>query len=77
MCNHFRETATHSAKIHSLARKYEHLRISRSQLRFLRWHPVIRKDHRLIGSIFSSRVPEGHRKTDAVFFTPAAAKKNI
>ena len=26
--NHFREMATNSAKIHSLARKYEHLRIN-------------------------------------------------
>ena len=30
-----RETATNSAKIHSLARKYEHLRINQIQLRFL------------------------------------------
>ena len=29
-----RETATNSAKIHSLARKYEHLRINEIQLRF-------------------------------------------
>ena len=29
--NHWRETATNSAKIHSLARKYEHLRINQIQ----------------------------------------------
>ena len=29
--NHLRETATNSAKIHSLARKYEHLRINQIQ----------------------------------------------
>ena len=33
--NHLREMATNSAKIHSLARKYEHLRINQIQLRFL------------------------------------------
>ena len=33
--NHLRETATNSTKIHSLARKYEHLRINQIQLRFL------------------------------------------
>ena len=32
---HLRQTATKSARIHSLARKYEHLRISQIQLRFL------------------------------------------
>ena len=32
------ETATNSAKIHSLARKYEHLRINQIQLRFLRFN---------------------------------------
>ena len=31
----------------------------------------------LSGSIFSSPVPESHRKTYTVFFTPAAAKENI
>ena len=33
-----RDTATNSAKIHSLARKYEHLRINQIQLRFLRFN---------------------------------------
>ena len=33
-----RETATNSAKIHSLARKSEHLRINQIQLRFLRFN---------------------------------------
>ena len=33
-----RETATNSAKIHSLARKYEHLRINQIQLRFLHFN---------------------------------------
>ena len=28
ICNHLREKATNSAKIHSLARKYEHLHIN-------------------------------------------------
>ena len=36
--NHLRETATSSAKIHSLARKYEHLRINQIQLRFLHFN---------------------------------------
>ena len=31
----------------------------------------------LTGSIFSSPVPESHRKTDTVFITPAAAEENI
>ena len=35
---HLRETATNSAKIHSLARKYEHLRINQIQLRFLHFN---------------------------------------
>ena len=38
ICNHLRETATNSAKIHSLARKYEHLRINQIQLRFLHFN---------------------------------------
>ena len=33
-----RETATNSAKIHSLAQKYEHLRINHIQLRFLHFN---------------------------------------
>ena len=36
--NHLRETATNSAKIHSLARKYEHLRLNQIQLRFLHFN---------------------------------------
>ena len=36
--NDLRETATNSAKIHSLARKYEHLRINQIQLRFLHFN---------------------------------------
>ena len=36
--NHLRETATDSAKIHSLARKYEHLRVNQIQLRFLHFN---------------------------------------
>ena len=36
--NHLRETAINSAKIHSLARKYEHLRINQIQLRFLHFN---------------------------------------
>ena len=36
--NHLRETATNSAKIHSLVRKYEHLRINQIQLRFLHFN---------------------------------------
>ena len=36
--NHLRETATNSAKIHSSARKYEHLRINFIQLRFLHFN---------------------------------------
>ena len=35
---HLREMATNSAKIHSLARKYEHLRINQMQLRFLHFN---------------------------------------
>ena len=38
MRNHLRETATNSAKIHSLARKSEHLRINQIQLRFLHFN---------------------------------------
>ena len=36
--NHLRETATNSAKTHSSARKYEHLRINQIQLRFLHFN---------------------------------------
>ena len=36
--NHLRETATNSAKIHSLARKYEHLRINRIKLCFFHFN---------------------------------------
>ena len=36
--NDLRETATNSAKIHSLARKYNHLRINQIQLRFLHFN---------------------------------------
>ena len=36
--SHLRETAINSAKIHSLARKYEHLRINQIQLRFLHFN---------------------------------------
>ena len=36
--NHLRQTATNSARIHSLARKYEHLRINQIQLRFLHFN---------------------------------------
>ena len=39
--NHLRETATNSAKIHSLARKYEHLRINQIQLRFLHFNQLL------------------------------------
>ena len=35
---HLREKATNSAKKHSLARKYEHLRINQIQLRFLHFN---------------------------------------
>ena len=35
---HLRETATNSGKIHSLARKYEYLRINQIQLRFLHFN---------------------------------------
>ena len=38
--------------------------------------PSYAKTTDLSGSIFSLPVPESHRKTDAVFFTPAAAKEN-
>ena len=38
MRNHLREMATNSVKIHSLARKYEHLRINQIQLRFLHFN---------------------------------------
>ena len=34
ICNHLRETATSSAKIHSLAQKYKYLGINQIQLRF-------------------------------------------
>ena len=36
--NHLPETAANSAKIHSLARKYEHLHINQIQLRFLHFN---------------------------------------
>ena len=36
--NHLREMATNSANMHSLARKYEHLRIDQVQLRFLHFN---------------------------------------
>ena len=36
--NHLLETAINSAKIHSLARKYEHLPINQIQLRFLHFN---------------------------------------
>ena len=36
--NHLRETVTNSAKMHSLARKYNHLRINQIQLRFLHFN---------------------------------------
>ena len=36
--NHLREKATNSAKIHSSARKYEHLRINQIQSRFLHFN---------------------------------------
>ena len=36
--NHLREMATNSEKIHSLARKYEHLLINQIQLRFLHFN---------------------------------------
>ena len=39
--------------------------------------PSYAKTTDLSGSIFSSPVPESHRKTDTVYFTPAAAKENI
>ena len=39
--------------------------------------PSYAKTTDLSGSIFSSPVPESHRKTDTVFFTLAAAKENI
>ena len=38
MRNHLPETAANSAEIHSLARKYEHLRINQIQLRFLHFN---------------------------------------
>ena len=38
ICNHLCETATNSAKIHSLARKYKHLCINQIQLRFLHFY---------------------------------------
>ena len=38
ICNHLREMATNSVKIHSLARKYKHLRINQIQLRFLHFN---------------------------------------
>ena len=39
--------------------------------------PSYAKTNDLLGSIFSLPVPESHRKTDTVIFTPAAAKENI
>ena len=39
--------------------------------------PLYAKTTDLSGSIFSSPVPESHRKTDTVFITPAAAEENI
>ena len=39
--------------------------------------PSYAKTTDLSGSIFSSPVPESHRKTDTVFLTLAAAKENI
>ena len=36
--NHLRETATNSAKIHSLARKFEHSGINQIQIRFLHFN---------------------------------------
>ena len=36
--NHLAEMATNSGKIHSLARKYEHLRINQIHLRFLHFN---------------------------------------
>ena len=36
--NRWRETATNSLNIHSLARKYEHMRINQIQLRFLNFN---------------------------------------
>ena len=36
--NHLRKKATNSAKIHSLARKYKHLRINQIQLPFLQFN---------------------------------------
>ena len=36
--NHLRETATDRAKIHSLTRKSEHLRVNQIQLRFLHFN---------------------------------------
>ena len=36
--SHLRETATNTAKIHSLAHKYEHLGINQIQLRFLHFN---------------------------------------
>ena len=39
--------------------------------------PSYAKTTDLSGSIFSSPVPESHRKTDTVFITPAAAEENI
>ena len=38
MRNNLRAMATNSVKIHSLARKYEHLRINQIQLRFLHFN---------------------------------------
>ena len=38
MRNHLCETATNSAKVHSLVRKYEHLRINQIRLQFLHFN---------------------------------------
>ena len=39
--------------------------------------PSYPKTTDLLGSIFSSSLPESHWKTDTVFITPAAAEENI
>ena len=39
--------------------------------------PLYAKTTDLSGFIFSSPVPESHRKTDTVFITPAAAEEKI
>ena len=38
--NHLTETTTNSAKIHSLAQKYEHLPINQILLRFLHFNHI-------------------------------------